>query len=107
MDKNGREQYLGTLRGEYRRGGKRQKTRLLNEAQKRTRLNRKVLIRKLSHPPAVERQRRPAPGQDPLCNDIGIPQTIDGGLNNNSTIRDRLQIQRNRRRPPSPAAHYG
>jgi hypothetical protein len=62
MDMNGRKQYLETLRGEYRRGSKRQKTRLLNEAQKRTRLNRKVLIRKLSHPPGVERQRRPARG---------------------------------------------
>ena len=58
MDMNGREQYLETLRGEYQRGSKRQKTRLLSEAQKRTRLNRKVLIRKLAHPPAVKRERK-------------------------------------------------
>ena len=45
-----REQYLETLREEYRRASKKQKTRLLNEARERTRLNRKVLIRKLAHP---------------------------------------------------------
>jgi len=55
-----REQYLAAQRGEYLRGNKRQKTRLLNEARKRTRLNRKVLIRKLAHVPAAggEPQRR-------------------------------------------------
>ena len=46
-----REQYLAALREEYLRGNKKQKSRLLNEAQKRTRLNRKVLIRKLSQTP--------------------------------------------------------
>ena len=50
MDMNAREQYLKTMRGEYRRARKKEKTRLLNEARKRTRLNRKVLIRKLAHP---------------------------------------------------------
>ena len=44
-----REQYLETLREEYRRASKKEKSRLLNEARKRTRLNRKVLIRKLAH----------------------------------------------------------
>ena len=58
MDMNGRKQYLEILRGEYRRGSKRQKTRLLNEARKRTRLNRKVLIRKLAHPPTAQRARK-------------------------------------------------
>src|ERR1035438_849648 len=58
MDMNGRKQYLETLRGEYRRGSKKQKTRLLNEARKRTRLNRKVLIRKLAHPPTAQRARK-------------------------------------------------
>jgi hypothetical protein len=63
MDMNGRKQYLETLRGEYQRGSKRQKTRLLNEARKRTRLNRKVLIRKLAHPPTAQRARKqPARG---------------------------------------------
>lgn len=48
-----REQYLAALREEYLRGDKKQKTRLLNEARKRTRLNRKVLIRKLVRVPAA------------------------------------------------------
>jgi len=52
-----REQYLETLREEYRRATKKEKTRLLSEARKRTRLNRKVLIRKLSHPAKAVRPR--------------------------------------------------
>lgn len=48
-----REQYLAALREEYLRGEKKHKTRLLNEARKRTKLNRKVLIRKLAHVPAA------------------------------------------------------
>ena len=52
-----REQYLVRVREEYGKANKRAKTRLLNEARKRTRLNRKVLIRKLAHPP------KPNPGQ--------------------------------------------
>lgn len=48
-----REQYLAALREEYLRGNKKQKTRLLNEARKRTKLNRKVLIRKLTRVPAA------------------------------------------------------
>jgi hypothetical protein len=59
-----REQYLAALREEYLRGNKKQKTRLLNEARKRTKLNRKVLIRKLAHVPAAaggsKRRRRRA-----------------------------------------------
>ena len=51
VDMHSREQYLAALREEYLRGGKKQKTKLLNEARKRTRLNRKVLIRKLAHIP--------------------------------------------------------
>lgn len=54
-----REQYLDALRDEYRCASKKQKKRLLNEARKRTRLNRKVLIRKLAHP------RKPEPGKRP------------------------------------------
>jgi hypothetical protein len=53
MDMPSREQYLAALREEYLGGDKNQKTRLLNEARKRTRLNRKVLIRKLAHVPAA------------------------------------------------------
>ena len=58
MDMHSREQYLATLRAEYRRASKKQKTRLLNEARKRTRLNRKVLIRKLAHPAPMKPERR-------------------------------------------------
>ncbi|MGH9629384.1 MAG: hypothetical protein ACRD7E_13775, partial [Bryobacteraceae bacterium] len=62
MDMHSREQYLATLRKEYLRGNKKQKTRLLNEARKRTKLNRKVLIRKLTRMPAAaskpKRRRR-------------------------------------------------
>lgn len=53
-----REQYLARVREEYSKAGKRAKTRLLNEARKRTRLNRKVLIRKLAHPPKPEPGKR-------------------------------------------------
>jgi hypothetical protein len=57
MDMHSREQYLESLREEYRQGNKKQKKRLLNEARKRTRLNRKVLIRKLGHPAKVGTSR--------------------------------------------------
>ena len=57
MDMHSREQYLARVREEYRKATKRAKTRLLNEARKRTRLKRKVLIRKLAHPP------KPNPGK--------------------------------------------
>lgn len=53
-----REQYLARVREEYGKADKRAKTRLLNEARKRTRLNRKVLIRKLAHPPKPEPGKR-------------------------------------------------
>ena len=64
MDMHSREQYLAALREEYLRGDKKRKTRLLNEARKRTKLNRKVLIRKLAQVPAAKgkskRRRRGA-----------------------------------------------
>ena len=56
-----REQYLEQVRKEYRRASKKEKTRLLNEARKRTRLARKVLIRKLAHP-AKLKQPKPKRG---------------------------------------------
>jgi hypothetical protein len=58
MDMRSREQYLESVRKEYRQASRKQKTRLLNEARKRTRLNRKVLIRKLAHPPRGQRDRK-------------------------------------------------
>lgn len=56
-----REQYLEQVRKEYRRASKKEKTRLLNEARKRTHLARKVLIRKLAHP-AKLKQPKPKRG---------------------------------------------
>ena len=53
-----REQYLARAREEYGKANKRTKTRLLNEARKRTKLNRKVLIGKLAHPPKPEPGKR-------------------------------------------------
>jgi hypothetical protein len=69
MDMHSREQYLETLREEYRRASKKQKTKLLNEVRKRTRLNRKVLIGKLAHPapvkqPAKRRSRQKTYGAE-------------------------------------------
>ena len=68
MDMHSREQYLARVREEYSKAGKRGKTRLLNEARKRTRLNRKVLIGKLAHPPKPEPgkrgRRKPTYGAD-------------------------------------------
>src|ERR1043165_5939255 len=58
MDMHSREQYLAALREAYLRGNKKQKTRLLNEARKRTKLNRKVLIRKLTRVPAAADKAR-------------------------------------------------
>jgi len=64
MDMRSREQYLESVRQEYRQASRKKKTKLLNEARKRTRLNRKVLIRKLAHPakirPASKRRPRGA-----------------------------------------------
>ena len=58
MDMRSREQYLESVRQEYRQASRKQKTKLLNEARKRTRLNRKVLIRKLAHPPKAKQDRK-------------------------------------------------
>lgn len=61
MDMRSRVQYLESVRQEYRQASRKQKTKLLNEARKRTGLNRKVLIRKLAHPAKVAQKgkRRP------------------------------------------------
>lgn len=61
MDMHSREQYLERVREEYRNAGRKTKTRLLNEARKRTRLNRKVLIGKLAHPPALKVHKKRGP----------------------------------------------
>lgn len=54
------------LREEYRRADKKHKKRLLNEARRRTHLNRKVLIRKLGHPARV-RTSRTRPPREATC----------------------------------------
>lgn len=56
---NARKQYLEEVGKEYRRAGERGRGRLLDEAEKRTGLNRKYLIRILNHPqPEQPRKRR-------------------------------------------------
>jgi hypothetical protein len=63
MDMHSREQYLDRVREDYRKADKKGKTRLLNEARKRTRLNRKVLIGKLAHPVVERRKKKRGPRQ--------------------------------------------
>jgi len=60
---NARRQYLEELGKEYGWAGEGRRSRLLDEAEKRTGLNRKYLIRVLNHPPQPglrERRRRKA-----------------------------------------------
>lgn len=63
---NARKQYLEEVGKEYRRVGEKGRGRLLDEAEKRTGLNRKYLIRVLNHPhgqrPRKRRRRRAAYG---------------------------------------------
>lgn len=47
---NARKQYLEEVGKEYQRAGEKGRGRLLDEAEKRTGLNRKYLIRVLNHP---------------------------------------------------------
>ena len=65
-----REQYLDRVRDDYRKADKKGKTRLLNEARKRTRLNRKVLIGKLAHPVAERRKKKRGPRQATYSRDV-------------------------------------
>jgi hypothetical protein len=58
MDRQARNQYLDDLRAEYQASTRSQKTALLDEAEKRTGLVRKVLIRKLAHTPAPPLPKR-------------------------------------------------
>ena len=62
-----REQYLDRVREDYRKADKKGKTRLLNEARKRTRLNRKVLIGKLAHPVVERRKKKRGPRRKHRC----------------------------------------
>jgi hypothetical protein len=58
-----RKQYLVELRKEYERASPLERGRLLDEAQKRTRLNRKYLIRRLNRPLRPVRTRRSRRGR--------------------------------------------
>lgn len=66
MDAEARAQYLRDLREEYCLAPKAVKSALLTEAEKRTRLARKVIIRKLNHPETLvvrpRRRRKPRYG---------------------------------------------
>ena len=54
---NARKQYLGELVKEYEQADEKTRGRLLDEAEKRTGLNRKYLIRILNHPP-IQKARK-------------------------------------------------
>jgi hypothetical protein len=58
-----RDQYLEGVREEYRNANKTTKTLLLNEARRRTRLNRKVPIGKLAPPPVAKTKKKRGPRQ--------------------------------------------
>src|SRR3982751_4746648 len=61
-----RKQYLAEVRNEYERAGEADRSRLLDEAQKRTGYNRKYLIRMLNREPRpelVKRRRRKRKGE--------------------------------------------
>jgi hypothetical protein len=70
MDMHSREQYLERVRSEYRSADKKTKSRLLNEARKRTRLNRKVLIGKLAHPASIRPKKKRGPRQRAYTRDV-------------------------------------
>jgi hypothetical protein len=55
---NARKQYLGEVGKEYQRADGTNRGRLLDEAEKRTGLNRKYLIRVLNHPLRPGRPKR-------------------------------------------------
>jgi len=55
---NARRQYLDEVGKEYQRAGEKGRGRLLDEAEKRTGLNRKYLIRILNHPPGQRLRKR-------------------------------------------------
>ena len=73
---NARKQYLEELGKEYRRADGAGRGRLLDEAEKRTRLNRKYLIRILNHPvqpvPRKRRRRRAEYGAAVVTALIGV-----------------------------------
>src|ERR1035438_5434121 len=93
MDMHSREQYLARVREEYRNADKKTKTRLLNEARRRTRLNRKVLIGKLAHPPELRVEKKRGPRTRT------IPGARSGG------VSERGQEDENQAAERSPETH--
>ena len=87
MDMHPREQYLESLREEYGGADKKQKTRLLNEARKSTRLNRRVLIRNLGGVEALSRSALAA-GAIGLCNQDKLHPRICIAQNNQGNSFD-------------------
>src|ERR1039457_3771658 len=72
MDMHSREQYLTRIREGYRNAVKKTKTRRLNEARRRTRLNRKVLMGKLSHPPELRVEKKRGPRTPPYDSPVRV-----------------------------------
>lgn len=94
-----REQYLEQLREEYRRASKKQKTRLLNEARKRTRLVRKVLIRKLAHPAKLKQpkvKRGVSYGADVLTTLVEVWELFDFACGQRLVAALRTEVPRMR-----------
>ena len=75
---NARKQYLKEIGKEYNRVDERSRGRLLDEAEKRTGLNRKYLIRILNHPvkpgPRKPRKRRATYGAAVVTALVEIPK---------------------------------
>lgn len=67
-----REQYLDRVREEYRKANRKGRTRLLNEARKRTGLNRKVLIGKLAHAAPVKGKKKRGPRRPEYGRDVQV-----------------------------------
>ncbi len=97
-----REQYLERVREDYRNADKKTKTRLLNEAGKRTRLNRKVLIGKLTHPARAAGNkkrgpRRPAYTRDVQAALIRVWEIFDYPCGQRLALALRQEVERLRR----------
>jgi hypothetical protein len=99
MDMHSREQYLEQVRNEYRRASRKEKTRLLNEARKRTRLARKVLIRKLAHPAKLKQpkpRRSVSYGVDVLTTLVEVWELFDFACGQRLVAALRTEVPRMR-----------
>ena len=103
------EQYLQRVREEYRYADRKAKTRLLNEARKRTRSSRKVLIGKLAHLPSgnpvKERgPRKPAYGSAVVVALVRVWEIFEYpcGQRLTSALRNEVERLRERQQPTQP-----